>query len=385
MTAIPLEGRGGNGGRVTGELTDVRAAHRFDEAALARWLSGRLEGAEMGVRVRQFEGGHSNPTFLLETERGRWVLRKKPGGPLLASAHMVEREQRILRALAGSGVPVPDVPLFCDDESVIGTPFFVMAYVDGRVARDPSLPDATPAERTAIYLSAVETLATLHAVDWRSRGLSDYGKPSAYLERQIGRWSKQYRDSKGREIPAMDWLMRYLPEHRPEEGPVTIAHGDYRLDNLILHPTEPRVVSVLDWELSTRGDPLTDLAYFCVPHHIPHGDKGLRGLVGYDLDALGIPSQEAIVQAYCDRRGIAAPSPHAFAFYLAFGMFRLAAILAGVDARLRQGNASSEHARDVAAQTELFAETAKKIAEGTAGPAGRRSSDNCGGSGRQGP
>ncbi|MBN9167774.1 MAG: hypothetical protein BGO98_32520 [Myxococcales bacterium 68-20] len=361
---LPRERSGASETRVTGEVTDVRAAHRFDEDELARWLEGRLEGAERGLSVRQFEGGQSNPTFLLETDRGRWVLRKKPGGPLLASAHMVEREQRILRALAGTGVPVPEVPLFCDDESVIGTPFFVMAYVDGRISRDPSLPWASRSERTEVYLSAVETLAKVHDVDWASRGLADYGKPSAYLERQIGRWSKQYRDSKGREIPAMDWLMGFLPEHRPEEGAVTIAHGDYRLDNLILHPTEPRVVAVLDWELSTLGDPLTDLAYFCVPHHMPRSDQGLRGLVGYDLDALGIPSQETIVETYCSRRGIAPPSPRVFAFYLSFSMFRLAAILTGIDARLRQGNASSESAQSFASQTELFAETAKRIAEG---------------------
>ncbi|MBX3215105.1 MAG: phosphotransferase family protein [Labilithrix sp.] len=362
---LPGERTGASEARVTGEVTAVRAAHRFDEDELARWLSGRLEGAERGLTIRQFEGGQSNPTFLLETDRGRWVLRKKPGGPLLASAHMVEREQRVLRALAGSGVPVPDVPLFCDDESVIGTPFFVMSYIDGRISRDPSLPWASRSERAAVYLSAVETLAKVHDVDWAARGLADYGKPSAYLERQIHRWSKQYRDSKVREIAAMDWLMRFLPEHRPDEGAVTLAHGDYRLDNLILDPTEPRVVAVLDWELSTLGDPLTDLAYFCVPHHMPRSERGYRGLVGHDLGALGIPSQEAIVEAYCSRRGIAPPSPRVFAFYLSFSMFRLAAILAGIDARFRQGNASSESAESFASQIELFAEAGKRVAEGS--------------------
>lgn len=362
---LPGERTGASEARVTGEVTAVRAAHRFDEDELARWLSGRLEGAERGLTIRQFEGGQSNPTFLLETDRGRWVLRKKPGGPLLASAHMVEREQRVLRALAGSGVPVPDVPLFCDDESVIGTPFFVMSYIDGRISRDPSLPWASRSERAAVYLSAVETLAKVHDVDWAAHGLADYGKPSAYLERQIHRWSKQYRDSKVREIAAMDWLMRFLPEHRPDEGAVTLAHGDYRLDNLILDPTEPRVVAVLDWELSTLGDPLTDLAYFCVPHHMPRSERGYRGLVGHDLGALGIPSQEAIVEAYCSRRGIAPPSPRVFAFYLSFSMFRLAAILAGIDARFRQGNASSESAESFASQIELFAEAGKRVAEGS--------------------
>lgn len=348
---------------VTGDVTEVRSAHRFDEAALARWLSGRLDGADRGVILRQFEGGQSNPTFLIETDRGRWVLRKKPSGPLVASAHMIEREQKVLRALQGSGVPVPEVPLFCEDASIIGTPFFVMAYVHGRILRDPSLPQSTPDERRALYFDAVETLAKLHDVDWAARGLSDYGKPHAYLERQLARWSRQYRDSQGREIAAMDWLMRELPARMPVSSEVTLAHGDYRLENLIVHPTEPRVLAVLDWELSTLGDPLTDLAYFCIPHHSPRGEKGLRGLVGHDLEAIGLPSPEAIVKRYCALRSIAEPPPETFAFYLAFGLFRMAAILAGIGARSRQGNASSENAQDLAAQTELFAVAAQAALE----------------------
>jgi aminoglycoside phosphotransferase (APT) family kinase protein len=353
----------GAGSAVTGDVTEVRSAHRFDEAALARWLSGRLDGADRGVNIRQFEGGQSNPTFLIETDRGRWVLRKKPSGPLLASAHMIEREQKVLRALTGSGVPVPDVPLFCEDASIIGTPFFVMAYVHGRILRDPSLPQSTPDERQALYFDAVKTLAKLHDVDWAARGLSDYGKPHAYLERQLVRWSKQYRDSQGHEIAAMDWLMRELPRKMPASGAVTVAHGDYRLENLIVHPTEPRVLAVLDWELSTLGDPLTDLAYFCIPHHIPRGERGLRGLVGHDLEALGIPTQDAIVARYCALRAMDRPPAETFAFYLAFSLFRMAAILAGIGARLRQGNASSENAHDLAAQTELFAQAAKAAIE----------------------
>ena len=348
---------------VTGMVTGVRDAHRFDEDALARWLAPRLPGADRGVRVRQFEGGQSNPTYLLETDEARWVLRKKPSGPLLASAHMIEREQRVITALRGSGVPVPEVPLFCEDASIIGTPFFVMAYVHGRIVRDPGLPGVTVDDRRAVYRAAVETLAALHDVDWAARGLADFGKPTDYAARQIARWSRQYRDAQSHPVPAMDWLMAWLPEHVPAQAQVSIAHGDYRLDNLVLHPTEPRVLAVLDWELSTLGDPLTDLAYFCIPHHLDHKETGLRGLVGQDLEALGIPTQAEIVAAYCARRRLAPPSPETMAFYLAFGLFRLAAIVAGIDARLRQGNASSSHAHEIAAQTATFAELARRIAE----------------------
>ena len=355
---------------VTGVVTSVRDAHRFDEEALARWLTGRLEGAERELRVRQFEGGQSNPTYLIETDAGRWVLRKKPSGALLASAHMIEREQRILTALRGSRVPVPEVPLFCEDASIIGTPFFVMAYVHGRIIRDPSLPGATADERAAIYREAIETMAALHDVDWASRGLADYGKPTAYLARQTERWSRQYRDSRDRERPAMDWLMDWLPRHAPEQKQVAIVHGDFRLDNLILHPTDARVLAVLDWELSTLGDPLTDLAYFCIPYHLGREEKGLRGLRGHDLAALGIPSQTEVVASYCKLRGIEPPAPATFAFYLAFSLFRIAAIVAGIDARLRQGNASSANASDVAAQTDTFANTARRLAEGDSNGAG---------------
>ncbi len=255
---------------VTGVVTGVRDAHRFDEDALARWLAPRLPGADRGVRVRQFEGGQSNPTYLLETDEARWVLRKKPSGPLLASAHMIEREQRVMTALRGSGVPVPEVPLFCEDASIIGTPFFVMAYVHGRIVRDPGLPGVSVEDRRAVYREAVETLAALHDVDWAARGLADFGKPTDYAARQIARWSRQYRDAQSHPVPAMDWLMAWLPEHVPAQAQVSIAHGDYRLDNLVFHPTEPRVLAVLDWELSTLGDPLTDLAYFAIPHHLDH-------------------------------------------------------------------------------------------------------------------
>ncbi|APR77417.1 Putative aminoglycoside phosphotransferase [Minicystis rosea] len=350
---------------ITGVVTEVRAAHRFDEGALQRWLAGKLPGADVGIRVHQFEGGQSNPTFLLETSAGRWVLRKKPGGPLLASAHMVEREQRVLTALAGSGVPVPEVPLFTEDASIIGTPFYVMSYVHGRIARDPSLPGLSPTNRRATYFAAVEALATLHDVDWAARGLSDFGKPGAYVSRQLARWSKQYASSKSRDLPAMEWLVDWLPRRIPAESKTTITHGDYRLDNLVLHPTEPKILAVLDWELSTLGEPLTDLAYFCIQHHLGQGERGLRGLIGHDRDALGIPSQRELVEAYAAQRGIGIPSEETMTFYLVFGLFRLAAIVVGIEARVRQGNASSDRAHDIAAQAETFAETARRLAEAT--------------------
>ena len=353
----------------TGVVTNVRTAHRFDEAALQRYLVGKVPGAEEGIVLRQFEGGQSNPTFLLETRGRRYVLRKKPGGQLLASAHQVEREARVMIALKGSPVPVPDIPVSCDDASVIGTAFYVMEYLDGRVLRDPSLPDSTPDERRRIHLASAETLADLHEIDWQARGLADFGKDSAYVARQLNRWSKQYRDS-GYEssfakLPAMDFLMEWLPKHMPAEPPTTIVHGDYKLDNLVLNKAEPTVLAVLDWELSTLGDPFAELGYFLMPWHLPRADKGARGLVGYDLAALGIPAPAELTSTYCKRRGIAEPTPEVASYYLAFSVFRLAAILAGIAARHKQGNASSDTAADFGAQTPGFAEIAERIARAT--------------------
>jgi aminoglycoside phosphotransferase (APT) family kinase protein len=340
---------------ITGSVTAVRSA--FDEAALARYLG------VPSLTVRQFEGGQSNPTYLLETPTGRLVLRKRPSGELLASAHMVEREYRIMAALAGSAVPMPDVPVFCEDPSIIGTPFFVMSYVEGRIIRDPALQEMPRPERRQAYVAAVETLAALHEVDFAARGLADFGKPSGYVSRQITRWTRQYHDAHPPQLDDMDWLLAWLPAHVPAEQPVAIAHGDYRIDNLVLHPTEPRVLAVLDWELSTLGDPLTDLAYFCMPYHLSREERGLRGLAGYDLAALGVPAETEVIAAYCARRAIATPPREVWAFYLAFGLFRMASILAGVAARVKQGNASSSNAGDLARQVPTFAATARRIAE----------------------
>ena len=347
---------------MTGAVTRVR--HAIDEPALARYLDDKLPGGTAGMTVRQFEGGQSNPTYLLDVPAGRFVMRKKPAGVLLASAHMIEREQRVMKALHGSPVPVPEVPVFCEDASVIGTPFYVMSYVRGRIIRDPALAEMPADERRPTYVAAIEALAALHEIDWAARGLADYGKPASYVSRQITRWTRQYHDAHPPPLEAMDWLMAWLPAHVPPEQPVAIAHGDFRIDNVVLHPTEPRVLAVLDWELSTLGDPLTDLAYFCMPYHLSKEERGLRGLDGYDLAALQLPAEADVVAAYCARREITAPSAETWAFYLAFGLFRMGSILAGVAARVAQGNASGSNAGDLARQVPTFARTARRIAEG---------------------
>lgn len=351
---------------VTGIVTEVRAA--LDEAALRAYLEPRLPGLGE-LEVRQFEGGQSNPTYLLESGDRRWVLRKKPAGQLLPSAHMVEREYQVIAALQGSGVPVPAVPVFCEDASVIGTPFFVMDYVHGRVVADPALREGfAPEQRRAAYRSAISTLAKLHRFDWANNGLATFGKPDAYVERQLARWSKQYAASKSREMAAMDFLLDWLPRNigvvtstAPASG---IVHGDFRLGNMILAPTSPDVIALLDWELSTIGDPLTDLAYFVYPYYVPAGDTGLRGIAGIDLAAMGIPAADELVAQYAEERGITAPTPEQMRFYVVFGLFRLAAILVGIEARASQGNASSENAKEVAAQAGTFAEVARRVVEG---------------------
>lgn len=347
---------------VTGAVTEVRAGHRFDEAALARYLGGGIPGVEAGLQVRQFEGGQSNPTFLLETDAGAWVLRKKPSGELVRSAHLVEREWQVLRALAGSGVPVPDVPIVCTDASVIGTPFFVMSYARGRIEKDPSLPGSAPDERRRIYLRAIEMLARLHDVDYAARGLEGFGKPADYIARQIARWSKQYEDSHLTQLPALEWLSRHLAANVPPPSRATLVHGDYRLDNVVLAPRGARLIAVLDWELSTLGEPLADLAHFLLPHFLPRGDHAHSGLVGHDLAALGIPSADELVAHYAAARQLAGPTE--MRFYLAFAMFRFAAILVGVGRRAHDGNASSAHAANVGALALLFAERGQQLAEG---------------------
>ncbi len=333
----------------------VAAQHAFDGAALERYLAANLPGFAGPLSVLQFKGGQSNPTFKLVTPQRSYVMRSKPGpaARLLPSAHAIEREFRVMRALGASGVPVARMHLLCDDEAVIGRAFYVMEFVDGRVLWDQSLPGMTNAERAAIYDEMNRVIALLHAVDINAAGLADYGKPGNYFERQIGRWSKQYVASVTEPIAAMDSLMQWLPAHIPpgarDESQTAIVHGDFRLDNLIFHPREPRVLAVLDWELSTLGHPLGDFSYHCMAWHIPH-TMG-RGIGGLDVAALGIPSERDYLRRYCERSG-RADIDEVMAdwnFYLAYNLFRIAAILQGIAKRALDGTAASAQAAQAGA------------------------------------
>jgi len=327
-------------------LIDVLPQHAFDQASLWRYLSEHLAGFTQPATLRQFQGGQSNPTFLVEcgdeANRSRYVLRKKPPGRLLPSAHLVEREFRVFRALEHEAVPVPRTHLLCEDAAIIGTPFFVMDYVPGRVMTEVDLPGLARADRTAVYENAIATLAAIHRVDWQARGLSDFGKPQRYVARQVERWSSQYLASKSSEDAAMDALCRWLRENVPADEETSIVHGDFRMGNLMLHPQEPRVVAVLDWELATLGHPLGDLAYFCMFYRFPPDGPLFAGLAGRDLEALGIPDESQVVAAYC-RRMQRSRADH-WPFFLAFSFFRLAAIAVGVHARALQGNAADRRA-----------------------------------------
>jgi aminoglycoside phosphotransferase (APT) family kinase protein len=314
--------------------------------------------------VEQFKGGQSNPTYKLVTPARAYVMRSKPGpvAKLLPSAHAVEREYRVMSALAGSDVPVARMLLLCEDESVIGRAFYVMEHVDGRVLWDQSLPGLEPSARAAIYDEMNRVIAALHRVDFARAGLADYGRPGNYFARQIARWTKQYQASITEPIEAMDRLIDWLPEHLPasalDESQVAIVHGDFRLDNLIFHPTEPRVLAVLDWELSTLGHPLADFSYHCMAWHIEPGV--FRGIAGLDLASLGIPDERVYVARYCERTGRSNPAA-LFAdwdFYLAYNLFRLAAILQGIARRVVDGIASSAQARATGAGARPLAELA---------------------------
>ena len=323
---------------------EVRERHRFDEARLLAWWQEAVRPGVDALTVRQFKGGQSNPTFWIHDGEKAWVLRKKPPGKLLPSAHAVEREHRVMKALGPTAVPVPEVSALCEDEGIIGTPFFVMAYVEGRIFWNVQLPEVTtPAERTAIYDELARVLAALHQVDYRSVGLADYGKEGQYVARQVSRWTKQYEASKTGEIPAMEALIRYLPEHLPEGDVTTLVHGDYRLDNMVFHPEEPRCLAVLDWELSTLGHPLADAAYTCMLYDVALPNVG--GLLGVDFEKTGIPTEERFLETYVAHGGHApAGGPKEWAYFKAFSLFRLAAIAQGVYKRSLQGNASSDQA-----------------------------------------
>jgi aminoglycoside phosphotransferase (APT) family kinase protein len=318
----------------------VRDNHRFDEAALERYLARHIEGFRGPLTVRQFSGGQSNPTFLLEADGRRYVMRKKPPGQLLKSAHQVDREYKAMKALAPTDVPVPRMHALCEDESVVGTAFYVMDYLEGRIFRNPQLPDCTPAERAAIYDAMNDVMARLHRVDYQAAGLADFGRPGNYFDRQIARWISQYQAAQTEHLADMDWLIAWMPQNIPAEDSVAIAHGDYRLENMIVHPTEPRVIAVLDWELATIGHPLADLAYNCMGYHVMNPSQG--GLTDVDFAASGIPREADYVAAYCRRTGRAGID--AWNFYLSFSIFRLAAIAQGVYKRGLDGNASSPDA-----------------------------------------
>jgi len=344
---------------------DVAAPLRFDTAQVETWLARHVPGFTGPLTVRQFKGGQSNPTYLLEAPDRRYVLRRKPPGKLLPSAHAVDREFRVISALHRQNFPVPEPLAHCDDADIVGTPFFVMSYVDGRIFWEPHLPGSNPAERAAVYDATNATIARLHSFDPVAIGLADYGRGENYVARQVERWSKQYRASQTQTIDDMERLIVWLPNHLPPPGPVRLVHGDFRLDNTILAPDTPEVLAVLDWELSTLGDPLADFSYHLMKYHMPptDGDGGTGSLVGHDLRALGIPSMEAYVDAYAARTGLD-PRPHLNA-YLAYNFFRIAAILQGIAGRVRDGTATSEHAaaralmvRPLAATAWSFARTA---------------------------
>lgn len=346
---------------IDGITTPVRDNHRFDERALERYLLDHMPGFRAPLVVSQFLTGQSNPTFLLESGQSRYVMRKKPPGALLQSAHQVEREYRIIKALENTDVPVPRAHLLCEDPSVIGTAFFVMDYVSGRIISEPILPGMTPEERFAIYDSMNETMARLHKVDFRAVGLEGFGRPTGYVARQVARWTKQYKAAEMEPIPAMDHLTEWLARHIPADDETAIAHGDFRLGNLILHPTEPRVVAVLDWELSTLGHPIADLAWNCLSYHYPPevGDTG--SFAGRNLKELGIPTEEEFLEAYCRRTG--RRKIENWNFFVAFSFFRGAAIQQGIALRAKLGNASAPDAADRGRRAGVSAQLGWEIAQ----------------------
>ena len=324
----------------------------IEVGALAEYMRQNVDGFTGDLEVRQFRGGQSNPTYYLTAGGREYVMRRKPPGNLLPSAHAVDREYRVITALGQTDVPVPRTYALCTDEAVIGTWFYVMECVHGRIFWDLSLPDLDPAERRAIFDATNDVMARLHQVDYEQVGLGEFGRPGNYFARQINRWTKQYQASVTEQITAMDRLIEWLPENIPAGDETSIVHGDYRLDNMVVHPTEPRVLAVFDWELSTLGHPLGDFAYHCMSWRIPA--SLFRGLGGLDLVSLGIPSEADYVAAYCRRTG--RERIENWAFYMAYNMFRLAGIAQGIVGRVRDGTAASDHATEMAARVRPLAE-----------------------------
>ena len=347
----------------------VSGQHTVDLDALSRWLDKNLPGFAGPLTVEMFKGGQSNPTYKLNTPAKSYVMRAKPGpvAKLLPSAHAVEREFAVMRGLQDTGVPVPHMHCLCEDESVIGRAFYVMEFMQGRILWDQSLPGMEPAQRTAIYNEMNRVIAALHTVKFAERGLAGYGKPGNYFERQIGRWSKQYVASGTQPIAEMDQLMEWLPRNIPpmarDDAMVSIVHGDYRLDNLMFDAEQPKIIAVLDWELSTLGHPLADFSYHCMAWHIPPG--AFRGIGGLNLAELGIPSEDDYIRMYCERTGIATPEQlkSEWNFYMAYNMFRIAAILQGIAKRVEAGTASSAQAVASGAGAKPMAQLAWKFAQ----------------------
>jgi aminoglycoside phosphotransferase (APT) family kinase protein len=335
---------------------------RFDEAALARYLEGEVEGFKGPLTVEIFRGGQSNPTYLLTTAAGaHYVLRRKPAGQLLPSTHAVDREFRITRALFGHGVPVAEPICLCEDVSIIGTMFYVMGYVRGRNFWDPRLPGMSRGERGAIYDEMNRVLVALHAADFTRLGLADYGKPGNYFARQIGRWSRQYRASETERIEAMERLLAWLPENIPAGDETTLVHGDYRIDNMIFAADAPRMLAVVDWELSTLGHPLADFSYHVMLWRVGAGE--IPGLKGVDLGSLGIPTEEEYVATYCRRTGRAPIEPTVWEFCMAYNLFRIACIRQGIMKRVLEGTAASRHAREAGERARETAELAWRQVE----------------------
>ena len=334
----------------------VDERQRIDLASLEKFLDLKI------ARIEQFKGGQSNPTYRLSASNGKqYVLRRKPPGKLLPSAHAVDREYRVIKALYEKNFPVARPHVLCEDDAVLGTAFYVMDFVEGRVLWDQSLPGMSKAERFAIWDELNRVIAQLHTIDYRAAGLETFGKPGSYIERQVARWSKQYQASETERIESMDNLIAWLPKNIPPETGTTVVHGDYRLDNAIFHPTEPRILAVLDWELSTLGDPLADFAYHCMSWHIPPGQ--FRGIGGLDHAALGIPSEAEYVHTYCNRTNRKSIDQSHWDFYIAYNLFRIAAILQGIMKRVVDGTAASAHARDAGGRAKPMAELGWKQVE----------------------
>ncbi len=342
------------------ELIDVAPAHRFDEVKLWHYLRDHLEDFGVQPKIQQFQGGQSNPTFLLTTAGRSYVLRKQPPGKLLPSAHAIDREYRVQSALKGTPVPVVPMRLYCEDASIAGTPFYLMDYIPGRVFVKPELPDLDHIKRKAAYWAFAETLAVLHEVDYRAIGLDGFGRTEGYAARQLKRWSEQYEAAKTGHIEAMDKLTAWLRASVPAKDEAAIVHGDYRIGNLMFEVEEPRIAAVLDWELSTLGHPLADLGYACMGYHIPADAGFLSGLKGLDLPALGIPTEDETVAAYCRRAG--RDGVPDLTFFMALSFFRYAAIVQGVYARSLQGNAADKRAAHAGKAAILLAEEGWRIA-----------------------